>query len=51
MDRVRGSGRLGFTVASRSIRNWIYTPRYYDPAIDERLEELEGTHDLVSTRR
>jgi hypothetical protein len=40
--------RLGFVVAAGELRNSIYTPRYYDPSIDERLEELSTTHDLVS---
>jgi hypothetical protein len=31
-----------------AIRNDIYNPRYYDPSIGERLEELSVSHDLVS---
>jgi hypothetical protein len=45
---MRRGARLGFTVPASQIRNSIYTPRYYDPEIDARLEELEATHELVS---
>jgi hypothetical protein len=45
---MRPGVRLGFTVPSSQIRNAIFTPRYYDPSIEERLEELDSTHDLVS---
>jgi hypothetical protein len=45
---VRPGLRLGYTVPSSQIRNAIFTPRYYDPSIDERLDELQATHELVS---
>lgn len=45
---MRAGARIGFTVPSSDIRNSIYTPRYYDPSIEERLEELTASHDLVS---
>lgn len=38
---------LGFARDVRTIQNKIYLPRYYDPAIDERLEVLSRTHRLV----
>lgn len=44
---MKKGGRLGFIVSASEIRNAIYTPRYYDPSIDERLEELSTSHDLV----
>lgn len=44
---MRPDARLGFTVDASQIRNTIYTPRYYDPSIEERLEELSTTHDLI----
>jgi hypothetical protein len=45
---MRAGGRLGFTLPASEIRNSIYTPRYYDPAIEERLDELRVSHELVS---
>ncbi len=43
---MRASGRLGFVTGAGEIRNDILVPRYYDPQIDDRLEELRPTHDL-----
>jgi len=37
-------------VRGTDIRNDIFVPRYYDPAIDQDLEDLATTHDLVSIR-
>jgi type I restriction enzyme M protein len=48
---MRPDARLGFTVDASQIRNTIYTPRYYDPSIEERVEELSTTHDLVSIQQ
>jgi len=31
----------------RHIRNSVFVPRYYNPEIADRLEELKATHDLV----
>lgn len=45
---MRRGVRLGFVLDSSEIRNDILVPRYYDPAIDERLQELSQSHDLVS---
>lgn len=45
---MRADARIGFTIAASAIRNSIYTPRYYDPLIEERLDELAATHHLVS---
>ncbi len=40
--------RLGFTKPSTSLVNNIYLPRYYDPQVGERLEQLSGTRMLVT---
>ena len=45
---MRAGARVGFKLSHSELRNDIFVPRYYDPAIDERLEELQATHDLVS---
>lgn len=45
---MRGAARLGFRIRESQLRNDILVPRYYDPAIDDRLEELESSHELVS---
>src|ERR1700686_5345433 len=39
----------GFQVPQSDIRNDIYTPRYYDPRIEQDLSELEG-FDLAPLR-
>ena len=45
---MRAQARIGFTLPASEIRNSIYTPRYYDPSIEERLDELRASHQLVS---
>lgn len=37
----------GFSVQLSEIMENIFVPKYYDPAIRERLEELSKTHDLL----
>ena len=39
---------MGFAVSVADISGDILVPRYYDPTIGERLDELSETHDLVS---
>jgi hypothetical protein len=38
---------IGFQISLNEIRNGIYLPRYYNPEISARLEQLVTTHDLV----
>jgi restriction endonuclease S subunit len=38
---------IKFWIQSDKIRNGIYLPKYYDPEITSRLDELETSHDLV----
>ena len=45
---MRSQARIGFSLSSSEIRNSIYTPRYYDPSIEDRLSELSLSHDLVT---
>lgn len=45
---MRTAGAVGFVLPVARIRNDIYNPRYYDPTIEERLDELSVSHDLVS---
>ncbi len=44
---MRPAARLGFSISSQEIQNDILVPRYYDPLIPGRLEELKASHDLV----
>ena len=39
---------LGFYLHSKTIRNRILVPKYYNPEIDRSLKALESTHDLLS---
>lgn len=45
---MTGAMRLGFTKPSTSLVNNIYLPRYYDPQIGERLEQLGRGHRLMT---
>lgn len=38
---------LGFVINSSEIRDHIYLPKYYNPEIQESIETLSETHDLV----
>ncbi len=38
---------LGFTISSADIQDYIYLPKYYNPELSDRLEDLRPTHDLV----
>lgn len=42
-----GFDHLGFTISSRSIRDLIYLPKYYNPELTASIHALEPTHDLV----
>lgn len=39
---------LGFVITEKEIVNNIYVPKYYNPEIGQRLQELSETHDIVS---
>lgn len=39
---------LGFITNYSNIQNSIFVPRYYNPEIPHRLEELKATHKLVT---
>lgn len=39
---------LGFTIKESQIINNIYLPKYYNPEIPQKLNELSETHDLVT---
>ena len=41
---------LGFVITEGEIVNNIYVPKYYNPEIGQRLQDLEETHDIVSVR-
>ena len=43
----RMADRRGFLVSSASIRGRIFVPKYYDPDLENYLESLKATHDLV----
>lgn len=38
---------LGFTVMASEIQDLIYLPKYYNPELKQRLDELSDTHELV----
>ncbi|MCZ4540442.1 N-6 DNA methylase [Dietzia maris] len=39
---------LGFTVNQKNIQDRVYLPKYYNPELRDRLEDLRNTHDLVT---
>lgn len=39
---------LGFSLKMSKVHNSILVPRYYNPEITARLDELSQTHDLLS---
>lgn len=39
---------LGFTVMASEIQDLIYLPKYYNPELKQRLDELRATHELVT---
>ena len=39
---------LGFVITEGEIVNNIYLPKYYNPEIGQRLQELTETHDIIS---
>lgn len=41
---------LGFTINESDIINNIYVPKYYNPEIEEKLQSLKETHDIVSVK-
>ena len=45
---MRGTRRLGFVLPARDVTRDILVPHYYDPRIVARLDELGGTHDLLT---
>lgn len=38
---------IKFWIQSDKIRNRVYLPKYYDPVISVRLDELAATHDCI----
>jgi restriction endonuclease S subunit len=38
---------LGFKINLRNITNGVFIPKYYNPEIQQRLNELSATHDLI----
>ena len=42
------TGNNGFLKSAMEIRAGIFVPRYYDPSIDERLDELAHTHEMIT---
>jgi hypothetical protein len=41
---------IKYWILSDKIRGKVFIPKYYNPEIDARLEELRTTHDLLSMR-
>lgn len=42
------SDHLGFVINEGNIKNNIYVPKYYNPEIEDKLNSLKTTHDIVS---
>lgn len=38
---------LGFTVSSSEIQDLVFLPKYYNPELRDRLEELSESHELL----
>lgn len=41
---------ITFWQSRKSIRDQIYLPKYYDPELVEEINQLEGSHELVTIR-
>lgn len=41
---------LGFTVMASEIQDLVYLPKFYNPELRGRLQDLAQTHDLVTMR-
>lgn len=41
------SSLLGFLVGEQDVRDFVLSPRYYDPKTEQELAALAGTHELV----
>lgn len=39
---------ISYTIRNSEIRNNIYIPKYYDPKIQEDIEQLRADHEIVS---
>jgi len=48
VDEGGSPSSLSFRLRVDKVLNNIFVPRYYDPHIEERLQVLSDTHDLVS---
>jgi len=46
-DEAGPSGPLSYKLRAGRILNNIFVPRYYSPQIEERLQVLSGTHELI----
>lgn len=42
------TGNVGFTTTANKIYSNIFIPRYYDPLIEQDIEDLSQTHELIS---
>ncbi len=41
-------GNLGFKISYNKLQSNIFIPRYYDPLLEQELENLSQTHELIS---
>ncbi len=42
--------RLGFRLPFSGVRDLVFIPKYYDPALDADVEALRGSHNLLTLR-
>ena len=45
--RLHKFSPLGYVISTSQLTNNVLSPRYYSPEIDQELEQLAETHDLV----
>lgn len=47
---INTSDHLGFVIKESEIKNRIYLPKYYNPEIEQDLDSLKATHDLITVK-
>lgn len=42
------SGNVGFLMSAKQIQSGIFVPRYYDPHVNQRLNQLSSSHEMIT---
>ena len=45
---MQNESSIGFTIPFSKIKDWTFIPKYYDPDIPIKLNQLSQTHELVN---